>query len=110
MEMSYAESVQNMAAHTKVDWLDIMKMTSLNPAKYIHVDDRKGKIAPGMDADLTINGSGAESGQRILPGKRVPADAKKIDGRRKDSRRKDSEREVIKAADGKEETLCGQRF
>ncbi len=54
MEMSYAESVQNMAAHTKVDWLDIMKMTSLNPAKYIHVDDRKGKIAPGMDADLTI--------------------------------------------------------
>ncbi len=54
MEMSYAESVQNMAAHTKVGWLDIMKMTSLNPARYIHADDRKGKIAPGMDADLTI--------------------------------------------------------
>ena len=43
-----------MAAHTKTDWFDIMRMTSLNPARYIHADDRKGKIAPGMDADLTI--------------------------------------------------------
>ncbi len=54
LEMSYAESVKNMAAHTKVSWIDIMRMTSLNPARYIHADDRKGKIAPGMDADLTI--------------------------------------------------------
>lgn len=54
VEMGYAESVKNMAAHTKADWFDIMRMTSLNPARYIHVDDRKGKIAPGMDADLTI--------------------------------------------------------
>lgn len=29
-------------------------MTSLNPARYIHVDDRKGSIEPGKDADLTI--------------------------------------------------------
>ena len=31
-----------------------MKMTSFNPAKYIHADDRKGSIKPGMDGDLTI--------------------------------------------------------
>ena len=54
LELSYAGSVRNMARHTKVDWHDIMRMTSQNPARYIHVDDRKGSIRPGMDADLTI--------------------------------------------------------
>lgn len=54
LEMSYIQSVQNLAAHTQVDWHDIMRMTSENPARYIHVDDRKGRIAPGMDGDLTI--------------------------------------------------------
>lgn len=54
IELSYVKSVQNMAAHTSVGWHDIMRMTSLNPARYIHVDDRKGSIAPGKDADLTI--------------------------------------------------------
>lgn len=54
LELGYAASVRNMARHTKVDWHDIMRMTSRNPARYIHVDDRKGSIKPGMDADLTI--------------------------------------------------------
>lgn len=54
IELSYVMSIQNMASHTKVSWHDIMRMTSLNPAKYIHADERKGSIAPGKDADLTI--------------------------------------------------------
>lgn len=54
IELSYVKSIQNMAEHTCVNWHDIMKMTSLNPARYIHVYDRKGSIAPGKDADLTI--------------------------------------------------------
>lgn len=54
VELSYVKSVQNMAAHTKVSWNDIMKMTSLNPASYVGISDRKGSIAPGKDADLTI--------------------------------------------------------
>ncbi len=54
IELSYAKSIRNMAGHTKVGWHDIMRMTSLNPARYIHVDDRKGSIAPGKDADLTV--------------------------------------------------------
>lgn len=40
--------------HTKVGLYDIMLMTSFNPAHYIHADDCKGSIRPGMDADLTI--------------------------------------------------------
>lgn len=58
IEMSYVKSVQNMAGHTSAGWHDIMRMTSLNPARYIHVDDRKGSIAPGKDADLTIVDAG----------------------------------------------------
>ncbi|CUX71306.1 N-acetylglucosamine-6-phosphate deacetylase [Clostridium sp. C105KSO15] len=54
LELSYIGSIQNMARHTSLDWLDIMRVTSLNPARYIHADDRKGSIAPGKDADLTI--------------------------------------------------------
>ena len=54
VEMSYAQSVKNMAAHTKVELHDIMLMTSFNPAHYIHVDDCKGSLRLGMDADLTI--------------------------------------------------------
>lgn len=54
IELSYVKSIQNMAKHTKVGWHDIMRMTSLNPARYIHVDQRKGSIAAGKDADLTI--------------------------------------------------------
>ncbi|MFT4105765.1 MAG: amidohydrolase family protein [Lacrimispora sp.] len=54
VELSYIGSIQNMARHTRVDWFDIMRMTSLNPARYIHLDDRKGSIAPGKDADFTI--------------------------------------------------------
>lgn len=54
VELSYVRSVQNMARHTRVSWNDIMKMTSLNPAAYVGIADRKGSIAPGKDADLTI--------------------------------------------------------
>lgn len=54
VEMSYVKSVQNMARHTQVSWNDIMKMTSLNPAVYVGISERKGSIAPGKDADLTI--------------------------------------------------------
>lgn len=54
VELSYVDSVRNMANHTQVGWHDIMRMTSLNPARYVHLDDRKGSISPGKDADLTI--------------------------------------------------------
>ena len=46
--------VERCSKHTHVDWSDIMGMTSLNPARYIHVDDRKGSIAPGKDGDLMV--------------------------------------------------------
>ncbi|NTW96856.1 MAG: N-acetylglucosamine-6-phosphate deacetylase [Erysipelotrichaceae bacterium] len=54
LEMGYLESVINMKEHTKMSIHDIIRMTSMNPAKYIGVDDRKGSIEIGKDADLLV--------------------------------------------------------
>lgn len=54
LEISYAQSVQNMMRHTKMSLVELSKITSLNPAKYISVDDRKGSIEVGKDADMVI--------------------------------------------------------
>ncbi|MDZ7543067.1 amidohydrolase family protein, partial [Clostridium perfringens] len=40
--------------HSKGDIFDIVKMASINPAKYINVFDRKGSIAVNKDADLLV--------------------------------------------------------
>ena len=54
LEMSYIDSVKNVIKHSKVDIFDIMKMASINPAKYINVFDKKGSIAVNKDADLLV--------------------------------------------------------
>lgn len=54
IEMGYIDSVKNIIKHSKVDIFDIIKMASINPAKYINVFDRKGSIAVNKDADLLI--------------------------------------------------------
>lgn len=54
LEMSYIDSVKNVIKHSKVDIFDIMKMASINPAKYINVYDKKGSIDINKDADLLV--------------------------------------------------------
>lgn len=54
MEMGYLESVKNMMAHTVMSIHDMIKMTSYNPAHYIGLEDRKGSIEVGKDADLLV--------------------------------------------------------
>lgn len=54
LEMSYIDSVKNVIKHSKVDLFDIMKMASINPAKYVNVFDKKGSIAVNKDADLLV--------------------------------------------------------
>lgn len=54
LEMSYIDSVKNVIKHSKVDIFDIMKMSSINPAKYINVFDKKGSIDINKDADLLV--------------------------------------------------------
>ena len=54
IELGYLESVKNMISHTKMSMHDVIKITSFNPAKYIGIEDRKGSIEVGKDADLLI--------------------------------------------------------
>lgn len=45
-------AVRNMVAFTGVGWSEAIRMATLTPAEITGVSDRKGRVAPGMDADL----------------------------------------------------------
>lgn len=60
IELSYIDSVRNMLKHTKMSWNDLALITSTNSSKYIKVDDRKGTIEIGKDADFTIINEGVD--------------------------------------------------
>lgn len=48
------QAVRNALAFLEIDLFTAVTMASLNPAKVIGADDRKGKLLPGYDADLVI--------------------------------------------------------
>ncbi|WP_188383521.1 N-acetylglucosamine-6-phosphate deacetylase [Ornithinibacillus halotolerans] len=48
------EGVQQMLDLPEVQFKDVIKMASINPAKQISVFDRKGSIAEGKDADILL--------------------------------------------------------
>ena len=47
-------AVGNMIDFTRSDPLDIVPMATLNPAKLIGLDHRKGCLRKGMDADIAV--------------------------------------------------------
>ncbi|WDV46829.1 N-acetylglucosamine-6-phosphate deacetylase [Clostridiaceae bacterium M8S5] len=54
LELSYIKSVRNVVKNVNATISDIIKMACENPAKYIGVDDKKGSIEIGKDADLLV--------------------------------------------------------
>lgn len=54
IELSFLGSVQNLLKHTPMSWNDLALITATNSAKYIKVDNHKGSIEVGKDADFTI--------------------------------------------------------
>lgn len=48
------DSVKNMIDFTQISLLEAVQMASVNPAKQLHVFDRKGSITEGKDADFTV--------------------------------------------------------
>ncbi|WP_096439548.1 N-acetylglucosamine-6-phosphate deacetylase [Alteribacter populi] len=48
------EAVRNMVQFSGCSLYEAVKMASLNPAKQLGIDDRKGSIEVGKDADFTI--------------------------------------------------------
>ena len=48
------DAVKNFSANTNLPFWKAVSAASLNPARAIGVDDRKGSIEPGKDADIII--------------------------------------------------------
>ncbi|WP_042143087.1 N-acetylglucosamine-6-phosphate deacetylase [Paucisalibacillus sp. EB02] len=48
------DAIQNMLKLDGVEFKDVIKMASINPAKQLKVFDRKGSIAVGKDADILL--------------------------------------------------------
>ncbi len=47
-------AVKNIISNTGLDLPDAIRLVTQNPARMLGIDDRKGRIAAGMDADLTL--------------------------------------------------------
>jgi len=54
---------------------EAVQMASLNPARALGLDGRKGSIAPGMDADMVVLTAGMAVHQTWVAGKRVYCNA-----------------------------------
>ena len=52
--MLFNRGLQNLIEKVQIpmDWA--INMSSLNPARYLKADDRKGRICYGYDADLAV--------------------------------------------------------
>ena len=46
--------MRNFRAHTGLPLWRVVNMASLYPARSVGVDDRKGSLLPGRDADILI--------------------------------------------------------
>src|SRR5207245_7039202 len=47
-------AVRNMVTLAGVGWPDAIRMATLTPAEITSVANQKGKVVPGMDADLVV--------------------------------------------------------
>lgn len=52
--LKLSQAVKNMAAETHCNLIDAIEMATFNPARVLKLDDRKGSIAVGKDADLFV--------------------------------------------------------
>jgi len=68
---SMIRGVRNMIDVCGVSLGEAVQMASLNPARALGLDTRKGRIAPGMDADLVALTDGLDVRQTWVAGKRA---------------------------------------
>jgi len=64
-------AVQNVLQDSDITVSEAIRMATLNPARSIHVDDRKGSLAAGKDADIIILNQGLEVQVTISAGQVV---------------------------------------
>lgn len=46
------QAVRNMVDYTGVTWANAIEMATATPARIADIDARKGRLAPGYDADI----------------------------------------------------------
>ncbi|SHL27721.1 N-acetylglucosamine 6-phosphate deacetylase [Anaerocolumna jejuensis DSM 15929] len=63
--------VRTMVKSAGVPLIDAIRMISITPAKVIGIDDRKGSLVPGKDADIVIFDSDIDIKTTIIKGKTV---------------------------------------
>lgn len=63
--------VRNMYRLAEVKLTDAVKMATLTPARIIGVDDKKGSIAPGKDADIVLFDDNINVKMTIIGGRTV---------------------------------------
>ncbi len=52
--LTMTQAVKNMLRFTPLTLDDLIYLTSINPAKALRIDEKKGTIFPGKDADLAV--------------------------------------------------------
>ncbi|PKK40418.1 N-acetylglucosamine-6-phosphate deacetylase [Clostridiaceae bacterium JG1575] len=52
--LTMGDAVKNVAQHTDLALHEVLRMATFNPARLCGVADRKGRLAPGYDADLVL--------------------------------------------------------
>jgi len=65
------KAVKNMVSKVGISLPKAIQMASFNPAKSIGIDDKKGSLEPGKDADIVILNKNLETEVTIIAGKIV---------------------------------------
>ncbi|RLQ96594.1 N-acetylglucosamine-6-phosphate deacetylase [Falsibacillus albus] len=63
------DAIRNMSAYLDISLREILQMATVNPAKQLHVFDRKGSLTPGKDADIVVLNEGLDVMLTICKGK-----------------------------------------
>jgi N-acetylglucosamine-6-phosphate deacetylase len=65
------KAVENMVTKVGISLLNAVQMASFNPAKSIGIEDKKGSLEPGKDADIVILNKNLETELTMVTGKVV---------------------------------------
>ena len=71
--LTTGQALRNLVAFTGRPAEDVLPLLTENPAAALHIADRKGVIAPGMDADLVLLTSDLGIAGTVVGGERVYA-------------------------------------
>ena len=63
------KAIKNVYSNTRYELYEVVKMATLNPAKFCMVDDKKGLIKEGYDADIVIFDEDIDIKKVIINGK-----------------------------------------